>query len=535
METNKELWSAAYNWLRSCGHKIDEEYVKEEISNHPDYPNLSALTDFLDSGQMGYKAIETDRSFVTELSYPLLAHIKYPGFQYLQQIDNSNQFIESSEIENAWSGVIIMPILNSSWFNKEYQKYFSEKRQIRNTSYLLIVIGLIILLATFFHSNNFTSALFGLFSLLGLVISVALVATELGIQSKSIKQFCGITGKGGCEKVLASNYAKGIKTFFPLTPSDAAVYYFACQFIIFLLSSWWSGKLINGEMVMSLFGLPVLLVSIFLQKFTIKQWCILCLLLDVVLFVQFLLGIFELTSIGIPFSANFDQLLLFAIVFVLLWILLSPIKKLLAKNKQYLSSLREFNKWKSDPDLFIKQLQDEVSTEILFLEKDLIIGNPSSPILLTIACNPYCKPCAIAHKQLDNLLEKHSEYISIQMRFLWDSTREDDRRLKAVKAILKAAENAKSSIEIRQIMNDWFEYMDLDKWQKMWPIQEDTDIESKLKIHNDWIKASSVIYTPTIFLNGKRIPERYSRKDFENIIPRIIDLFPTPVEKVFLS
>lgn len=82
MNPNRELWQTAYNWLLLCGNKINNNYCKEEITTHPDYPALTSVIDFLDNGSMEYNAVQADASYIHEFNYPLLAHIRQPGQEF---------------------------------------------------------------------------------------------------------------------------------------------------------------------------------------------------------------------------------------------------------------------------------------------------------------------------------------------------------------------------------------------------------------------------------------------------------------------
>ena len=75
----KDLPTIAIQWLAAVGVKTNATYTKEAIATHPDYPAMTALSDFLDSGGMAYDAVQADASYIHEFNYPLLAHIKQPG------------------------------------------------------------------------------------------------------------------------------------------------------------------------------------------------------------------------------------------------------------------------------------------------------------------------------------------------------------------------------------------------------------------------------------------------------------------------
>jgi hypothetical protein len=86
----KELSSIAQQWLAATGVKTNAAYTKEAITTHPDYPAMTAITDFLESGGMAYDAVLADASYIHEFNYPLIAHIKQPGNEYLHLINDAS-------------------------------------------------------------------------------------------------------------------------------------------------------------------------------------------------------------------------------------------------------------------------------------------------------------------------------------------------------------------------------------------------------------------------------------------------------------
>ena len=91
--------------------------------------------------------------------------------------------------------------------------------------------------------------------------------------------------------------------------------------------------------------------------------------------------------------------------------------------------------------MFKNQWEKEQQVDTTIWENDLVIGNPNAPVMITVACNPYCGPCASAHKQLDQMLDKHKGKLALQVRLLCNTTNTEDKRTIAVTALLqKAAE-----------------------------------------------------------------------------------------------
>ena len=83
---NIELSETIYEWLTLAGIKLQLSFCEQEITSHTDYPAITAVIDFLESGNMSYQAVHADASYINEFNYPLVAHIKHPGNEYLHII-----------------------------------------------------------------------------------------------------------------------------------------------------------------------------------------------------------------------------------------------------------------------------------------------------------------------------------------------------------------------------------------------------------------------------------------------------------------
>jgi uncharacterized membrane protein len=524
--TGIELWQLTQNWLLQLGNTPNTKYCREEITTHPDYPAMTSVVDFLDSGNMKYQAVEADASYIHEFNYPLLAHIRLPGQEYMHIIPNAAEWDKQKEITQHWTGITIFPEKNSSWQNEQNTIYQKNAFKNKIFSAALIIIGLGLFIISSIFQSDVLAAVFGLFSLIGLVISLFLLGTELGYQSQIVKQVCGAVSDGGCEKVLKSKYANG---FLGITPADAAVLYFSTQFIIYLLSSLYP-VLLQSVFLLAYAGIAIATWSIYTQAVKLKQWCALCLSIAAILILQTAPALVLLNSKSLILN-SITPIAAFLISILLLSFMLLPIKQLIKINNTNQQKLAELKKWKTDAGLFINLWQHEQQVDTTIWEKDLVIGNINAPIQITVACNPYCDPCAKAHIQLDNILHRFNDTVKIQIRLLCNIKDESDKLTIAVKAILQKAETLNNNIELQQILTDWFEWMDIERWHAKWEPNKHIDVRERLHEHAKWVKQSAVQFTPTFFINGRKLPKRYNLKDIEILIPQLAEILTEDIMK----
>jgi len=525
LDTSREFWQIAHNWLLLCGNKISKNYCREEITSHSNYPALISLIDFLDSGRMNYKAVKADTSHFNDFNYPLLAHIRIPGQEYMQIIKDVDFWFNEKEIVKYWSGIVVYPEKSAIWKNKDNDTYNQNEKRKKVINVTLITISVLLLLFSAYYLSNIQFVLLGILSLLGLIISLFLLGKELGFQSHIVKKVCGAVSNGGCEHVLKSPYAKG---FAGITPADASVLYFVTQYVIYLIGCWYP-ILFKVIISIAFSGIAVSAWSIYTQAVKIKRYCALCLSIVIVLLAQsviaftlskdFLLSAQLKHSNSIYLAFGF-----FLSIYLFFALFLLPIKQLIKTNYTNKIKLVEFKKWKTDINLFIQQWQLEQEVDNTIWKNDLLLGKLSAPLLITVACNPYCEPCAQAHKKLDTLLYRFENKVKVQIRLLCNTENENDKKTVAVKAILQSAAIHNNNNDLQRMVTDWFEWLDYEKWKAKWTPDSTIDITKRIQQHEMWFTKSGVGFTPTFYINGKQLPRKYELEDIEILIPQLAEM-----------
>jgi protein-disulfide isomerase len=112
----------------------------------------------------------------------------------------------------------------------------------------------------------------------------------------------------------------------------------------------------------------------------------------------------------------------------------------------------------------------------------------------------------------------------VQVRLLCNSANENDKHTKAVKVILQKMDGLKNSMDLKRMLNDWFDWMDYDKWKIKWQLDHTIDVNQRMKQRYEWVEQSMITYTPTFFINGRKLPGRYSIEDLEYLIPQLSEI-----------
>jgi len=76
---------------------------------------------------------------------------------------------------------------------------------------------------------------------------------------------------------------------------------------------------------------------------------------------------------------------------------------------------------------------------------------------------------------------------------------------------------------VKQALNDWYEQKQKDykAWAKVYPVTLNEANYHKLDKQKAWCKMAEVTATPTLLLNGYRLPELYQLPDLKYMLESI--------------
>ena len=248
-----------------------------------------------------------------------------------------------------------------------------------------------------------------------------------------------------------------------------------------------------------------------------KKWCRLCLVAVTLLWMQLIALIPQLQQIG-NWKFELQYLILFSLSIIFIASLWLAFKSLLNANKEIEKEDFSNLRFKNNPDVFAALLQKQKKVDTTPFENDLQIGNADSPLQIVVACNPYCGPCAKAHKLLEELVEKND--IGLVIRFAIRTENKEERKLQAVQYLLQLSMGAEIQYKER-LFHNWYEKMDLDNFKTDYPLSLIPNVEDQLKQHERWTDKADVAFTPTIFINGYKLPKQYKAEDLKKLIKNI--------------
>lgn len=514
---NLSIEQLSFRWLKLLKIPISAAYLKQKLLSHPEYPSLLSITDTLDELGIENAALVVDKEKLNEIPLPFLAHTSLMGGEFFLVTNLKKHFKDYPDFGKQWDGVVVAAEKLEQLANAENEKWLAkEKRQVQS---LWLITGFIILVSAISLSNQFSWEYFGLLvsTLCGLGVAILIVQHELGISNEFTEQLCSTGKNTDCDAVMKSEGSKFLKWF---NWADAGIIYFSSIFL-FLTISFFSGAsqgIINIISFLAVCAIPFTLFSIYYQWRIIKKWCPLCLATVSLLWIQFLLLLPTLLQIHLK-NIFINETLFAAFIFIgttVLW--LELLKTSLKRNKELTDNNFSLLRIKNNPEIFKALLQQERRVDTTPLENDLQLGNPDAEIQITVACNPYCGPCAKAHKALHEMVEKND--IGLTIRFLIKTENKEDKKQQLVEYILQLV-NDKNREYKGYILHDWYKEMDFNTFSKKYPLLKEVDVKDQLKNHERWNNENKIAFTPTIFINSYELPKQYTAEDLKLVIKNI--------------
>jgi len=499
-------------------HKIpfDKEELSFQIQSHPSYPSLHSITGVLGHFDIDNLALDVpvNQDTLSQLPDSFLAQIdsenektfvivnKKSDTYQLFHGDKKKENISSSEFLEQFTGIIVA--VEKTEDTEVIKKNTSKINTVLLLSASILFIALFVI--TGFSAISIT---YLLLSAIGIYISTSIIKQEQGETSFLGDTFCSsdTSSKKSCDSVLSSKGAQ-IGSY---KLSDFSLVYFAS-----ILVSTWLLALINSSLnaifIISLIAIPITLYSIYYQYAIVKQWCLLCLSIVGVLWLQATLilstnystlGFSSITGIELV-VVGFTFLSVFAI-----WNVLKPNIKLIKELKE--SKIKYF-KFKRDYSLFEALLnKSQPLNTSIENTSEIIFGNRNAPLNITLVTSPFCGHCKPVHNSIEKILKKYPEEVQVCIRF---SANEANTPLINITSRLLELYHTEGELKCLEAMHDIYNDMNEEAWVNKWSqTNNKTHYLNTLKSQIDWCTNNAINFTPAILINGKSFPKEYERSE----------------------
>lgn len=512
--TRKTLLS---QYLQLLHVKFTPEFADKLFNEHPYKNNLYGLSRMLSAYNIRNIGVRvTDKSKLATFEPPFLVHTLDSTFFLVRKVTSTritflleNKTLDYSleEFNKIWSGIVLFAEPGEHSGEPSYRKNLLIRLYRRSTRFLL-VLALLFLLFLFFTSSGYSYStgsyiLIGIY-LAGMVVSSIVLLRQVSLQSKYADKLCSLLNKHSrCDTVLGS---KAAKLFGFIGWSEIGLGYFTSNLIIAVFVP----RFMPYMALLNICALPYSLWSIWYQKFRAKQWCSICLTTQLIIWLQFLTNICS-GFMYIPGDFSARTILFLAGICVIPFLLINNLLPYIAKGIKSENTVQELKSIILKDEVFTALLKEEGKYPTECIRSNIIFGNPAAEFTITVLTNPHCNPCAAMHKRVNHLLKTAGDKVSI--KYIFSSFGEEFDS--SGKALIEIYLNNNMEM-IEKAYAEWFETGRENKerfFEKYNIRPDDPAAAEEYARHKEWREAAKLTATPTVLVNGYKLPRSYTLEE----------------------
>jgi len=484
-------------------------FSKQLYNRHPDKNNFLGLTDMFKTYQVDTICFKAPTSTkIDEFPLPLIAQYG-SAFCVVLSVneddvtvfyDGKTRLIANILFHKIWSGntLCITDIHNAS--EPEYKSNFFKQTVIDllcGSSLLFLLLNIIVSMAS--HFSLGIIALFGL-NLVGLYLSFLSMKKDSAAKNK----LCTMISDGNCDAVLNSSAAKLFGLF---SLGQIGLSYFISNLVILTFFP----SLLPLLALINCTALIMPVWSLVYQKIIAKSWCPVCVLIQIVVVLTFLVQIlFANPRIqNIEWLSTFHTSSIFLFVFLMVYVVV----RLFNDAQKYDNSQSELLWYKSDLKVFQQMLSEQTwydTSNASSLRSDY----ESNAHELTIIMNPFCGPCKLLHSKIESLFAK---YISNKyaLRFIFTAFSEEKEKI--IIAFIGYYFEFGFDKTYNLIIN-WFEKEDVKKMHGYYHrYKNEQRVIEELERQKMWLDHNKITATPKVLFDGYALPVDYNIMDIKHI------------------
>jgi protein-disulfide isomerase len=508
-------------FIKKLNVNVSSLTIKSRLQDHPDYPSLLALSDCLTEWKIPNSAYQIDKNEYNpaDLTFPLIAYLQKGGrFILINTISNgivnytteskANAVMPEQEFLAQWAGIVLYAEASAESGEKEYKTQRLKGKLNRLRVPVLAAAIFSGLLYLFFQQNiTWFFVALGLVTLTGLVVGTLLLVHSVNASNPFVQNLCSLGKKNDCNAILKSKEAKVTDW---LSWSEVGFFYFSGSLFSLLMGN----NAVPILAILNLCCLPYTFWSVWYQYRT-KNWCVLCCAVQALLWLQFVVfatgsgytrPVLEKTTI---MAMLFSFLIPIAV-----WAFVKPF---MLKAEQLGPLKMQLKKFKYNGALFNQVLTNQPRFSVPNDIMPIVLGNVESETIITMVSNPFCGPCATTHKTLDQWLNTRDD---IQVKIVFTTANHDDDPRTKVARHLSALSLLGDKRRVEQALNDWYDSAkkDYDTWAKKYPMKVNDEMELVTQRQKEWCELTEVTFTPTILVNGYKLPDPYMLDDIKYLL-----------------
>ena len=516
--------------------KVNTRRLSSKIRKHPNNYSFLALHDVLSDYGIETKGIKCENAeFLKSIKNDFIVQIKLletkqDFFAYVYNLNSQTcdwfnpikhkrEKIDIENFKQIFTGYLFLFDLSDDAGEKKYKEAHSEEvkqRIIENILFFFLPLFFILVILS--HAITSPVAwieyIYAFLLLTGCIVGGILLLHEYNEYNPILSHLCVQSEKFNCSAVL---FSKGSQ-FMGIPWTVIGFSYFLGIFMSLLIYQFDSSIFITITYC-HLFVLPYVLYSLYYQKKVVKQWCSLCLTVQILIILLFTIALIGGAYTQIKELTIRSFLGLFGIMFLsstltyFLWLFIKY-----KKSSDYFES--SFIQIKYNPMVFQSLLEQEEKIIMPVDNYGITMGKKNGKYQIIKVCNPYCSHCADAQNELQKLMNDNGE-IGLRIIFINDPDTESYKQT-PIDAFLSFYYEG---CDMEPILSEWYdsEEKNIDFFNQRHPLKEHfiTKNMDNAKAMCHFCDEMKITGTPTLFINGYRLPDVYHVDDLKYLLNKI--------------
>lgn len=533
---NTKLTTVAGYYLKQLNAKVTQTSLEKDLQENSYYPSLLSLSDTLNRYNIPNSGFNVPSESFDQLQAPFVALINLPSVgsdfvlvtsvtddsvSYLYD-NKKQQIIKKEEFLTGFKNIVLYAEVDENSGEASYESSLIEEQK-QKTGKILWSITMVSVLLFFIFLNvtqaaQLAFATIAIVKLIGLAAAVLLLTYEIDKSNAFVKNICTAGVKTDCDAILSSGASK----IWGISWAEIGFFYFSGTTIGLLMPGLPFDYKLCWLAIGNALAAPYIMFSIYYQWRVIKQWCPLCLTIQVTLaaelvwaILNFWLPIHSLSALTAGGVMRVIEVFSIVLIPILSWY---GLKSVFKKAKDYDLNVKAYKRLQYNPDIFNSLLIQQPKAADGWDALGITIGNPMATDTIIKVCNPYCGPCAKAHPKLEEAIKQNN---NIKLKTIFTSSNNGhDRGAVVVKHLLAIAAKGDSD-KAKRALDDWYlaNKKDYNDFATLYPMngelkQQDAMIEAM----SEWCDQAEITHTPTFFVNGYRLPENYEVEELKYIL-----------------
>lgn len=448
---------------------------------------------------------ETPCIVLYEGRFVILRHVTATGVVLLSS--SGKQVVNKEEFESKWDGSAL--VFNATKRSKEpdYVAHRKEEltHRIKQVGGLVAVVALLSISALRIqYLSEWSWWTILAINIVGLAVAIMLLQKQLHIHNPLSDKICGLVKTGNCDSVTHSS---GSELFGLFKLSEIGFAFFATNIV--------SLSVVPGAVpimaIISYVVLPFSFWSVWYQRFRARQWCVLCLCVLSVMWLQ--AAFYFFSGIVRSYSISIMPLCIIGLLYALFYCSISILMGLLSDKKAAERWQRDFVDLKSQDKVLAAYCQDSRQFNVDSVTGSAMeFGSSDAPIEIAVFSNPYCSPCAELHKRLKDI---PGDIVRVRYVLTYFSD-----ELSRINRYIIAAFQQLGAEKTWEILDKWY-HTGKDEGERFFEKYDlnidSADVWSEFDKHAKCAKNNSLHGTPTIVINGHELTGPYTIDDFKMI------------------